>query len=296
MKYDRGWRCNSPCQNLGHSDCRPVLCVYLARLRKLMRPPVFGDCHICGAHTKLSFEHNPPEKAFNDNAILADVQKLRSGCHPDLYEEGGRKNQRGLGKFTLCESCNNKTGHWYGTAYVKFAKQGMGYLQASRYASSFLLSFRIHPLRLIKQIMCMFMSANGPKFQGAQQDLVRFVLNPDIRHLPSHLRLFAFYSIGDRSRSSGVSGVLKGYGTESPENYVFSEFTFPPFGYVLTFNCPAPDSRLVDISYLADDFAYKEERTIWLRLPVLPIFTFYPTDYRNRDQVLKDAEQNLADL
>jgi len=105
----------------------------------------------------------------------------------------------------------------------------MGYLQASRSVSSFLLCFRIQPLRVIKQIMCMFMSANGPKFQGAQQEL--------------------------------------------------------------TFNCATPDLRLVDISYFADDFAYKEERTIWLRLPVMPIYTFYPAAYRNRDQVLKDAEQ-----
>jgi len=64
----------------------------------------------------------------------------------------------------------------------------------------------------------------------------------------------------------------------------------------VTFNSPAPDKRLTDISYLADDYAWNQERTIWLRLPVLPIYTFYPGDYRNREQVKKQGEQNLADM
>lgn len=255
----------------------------------------FGICHICGTQGKLSFEHVPPAKAFNDNAILlADVEKLRSGYHPDDYSQGGREKQRGAGAYTLCESCNNNTGSWYGPAYVKFAKQGMEYLQLSRSAGEFNLPLRIMPLRVIKQVICMFVSANGPKFQSVQPDLVRFVLNKELRHLPNHVRVFAFYSIGDRSRSAGVSALIKGYGSASSTGYVFSEITFPPFGFVLTFNCATPDDRLTDISYFADDFTFSEERILWIRLPVLPVYTGFPGDYRNRDNVLKDAEKNLA--
>jgi hypothetical protein len=181
-------------------------------------------------------------------------------------------------------------------AYVEFAKQGMGYLQVARSIGSFYVSFRIKPLNVIKQVICMFMSANGPKFQSIQAELVRFVLNKEVKHLPSHTRLFAFYSIGDRSRKSGVSGLITGFGTSSSEGYVFSEITFPPFGFVLTFDCEAPDKRLTGITYFADDFIYNQERTIFLRLPVLPVYTLYPGDYRNREAVLKDAEQNLANM
>jgi len=70
------------------------------------------------------------------------------------------------------------------------------------------------------------MSINGPKFQSVQTELVRFVLNKELKHLPSHVRLFAFYSIGDRSRSSGVSGMMQGVGTESFTGFVFSEILF----------------------------------------------------------------------
>jgi len=262
-----------------------------------MRPPVFGHCCICGIYGKLSFEHCPPASAFNDDSILlADVEKLRTGGNPNDYDQGGRTQQRGAGAYTLCDSCNNNTGGWYGAAYVKFARQGMEYLQVSRSASAFTFSFRIKPLCVIKQVICMFMSANGPKFQSAQPELARLVLNREMRHLPDHIRLFAFYSIGDRSRSAGVSGLSKGFGGSSPTSYVFSEFTFPPFGFVLTFKCPPPDDRLTNISYWADEFAYNETRTIWLRFPVLPIYTIYPGDYRNRERVLKDGEQNLSDM
>jgi hypothetical protein len=262
-----------------------------------MRSPVFGHCCICGTYGTLSFEHCPPARAFNDDSILlADVEKLRTGGHPDDYDQGGRTQQRGAGAYTLCDRCNNDTGGWYGAAYVKFARQGMEYLQVSRSVGFFSLPLRIKPLNVIKQVICMFMSANGSKFQSVQPELARFVLNQEMRHLPGHVRLFAFYSIGDRSRSSGVSGLLKGFGGTSPTSYVFSEFTFPPFGFVLTFKCPPPDDRLTNISYWADEFTYNETRTIWPRLPVLPIYTFYPGDYRDREKVLKDGQQNLTDM
>jgi hypothetical protein len=159
------------------------------------------------------------------------------GCHPDKYELEGREQQRGAGAYTLCESCNSNTGHWYGSAYIEFAKQGMEYLQSVWSAGSFYASFRIKPLCVVKQVICMFMSANGPKFQSAQRELVGFVLSPETRHLPDHVRVFAFYSIGDRSRSAGVSGLIKGTGSASSTGYVFSEITFPLFGSVIGEPC-----------------------------------------------------------
>ena len=130
----------------------------------------------------------------------------------------------------------------------------MDYIRASRSAGRFYLSLKIHPLRVVKQVVCMFMSTNGTKFQSIQTELVRFVLNKEVKHLPSHTRLLAFYSIGDRSRSSGVSGMMQGVGTESFTGFVFSEITFPPFGFVLSFNSTPPDDRLTDITHFAGEF------------------------------------------
>jgi hypothetical protein len=256
-----------------------------------------GECRVCGTHGELSFEHVPPRKAFNDQAVLiATIERLRAGDHPDNYDKGARQQQKGSGANTLCPRCNSTTGSWYGRAYVNFARQGLEYLHAFRSASQLYLPFRIQPLRIAKQIICMFMSINGPNFESIQTELVRFVLNKHVRHLPSHTRLFAFYSAGDRSRSSGVSAMIQGFNTESQTGFVFSEVTFPPLGFVLTLNSSPPDDRLADVTYFADDFSYHEKRVLWLRLPVLPIYTFFPGDYRDRETVLKDGERNLAQM
>jgi hypothetical protein len=250
--------------------------------------PIVGKCHLCGVEGKLSFEHSPPEKAFNDDSVLyAEIKTFLAGGDIDVLN--GKIQQRGVGAFTLCESCNSLTGAWYGSAFVSMAKQGMEHLQTVRTAGYIHLPFQIKPLRVIKQVICMFMSSNGPNFKKAQPELARFVLNRDAKHLPRHVHVFAFYTISDRSRSSGVSGLLTEFGTGSFKKHVFSEITFPPFGFVLSFSLPPPDDRLTDITYFADDFGYKDTRTLWLRLPVLPVYTFFPCDYRHREKVLKDA-------
>ncbi len=67
----------------------------------------------------------PPEAAFNDQRILeADIHKLigSEDLIKDLTSPKGRYNQRGAGKFTLCEQCNTKTGDWYAKSYVKFGE------------------------------------------------------------------------------------------------------------------------------------------------------------------------------
>jgi hypothetical protein len=82
--------------------------------------------------------------------------------------------------------------------------------------------------------------------------------------------------------------MMSGIGTDQIRNHILSETTFPPFGYVMTFNSPSPDDRLTDITYFAE-YEYNQEGTLSLKLPVLPVYTFFPADYRSRDQVLKDA-------
>jgi hypothetical protein len=134
----------------------------------------------------------------------------------------------------------------------------------------------------------MFMSTNGPKFRQAQPQLARFVLNPEMRHLPEGIRVYAFYTVSDRSRSSGPAGMMSGIGGGQIRNHVLSETTFPPFGFVMTFISSSPDERLTEITYFAE-YHYKQERTLSLKLPVLPVYTFFPADYRSREQVLKDA-------
>ena len=72
---------------------------------------------------------------------------------------------------------------------------------------------------------------------------------------------------------------------------VISEIAFPPFGYLMAFGSTPPDERLVDISFMAK-YRYNDWKDIALPLPVLPVYTMYPGDYRNRDTVLKEAAED----
>ena len=89
-----------------------------------MAKPIFGICHICGEHKKLSFEHVPPKAAFNDSPILrSSFERIAMG--ENLDDLGGSVQQRGSGAHTLCEKCNSDTGAWYAGADAKWAEQAM---------------------------------------------------------------------------------------------------------------------------------------------------------------------------
>lgn len=253
----------------------------------MAKKAVFGVCHICGANGKLSFEHVPPESAFNDRTVRSPDAKRVFGLQnlDDLSKIGGRQSQRGIGGHTLCESCNSRTGHWYGAHYAAWAYQAAGYMVGSPTQLTLAYPFHILPLRVIKQIICMFFSVNPPGFRLAHQDLVRFVLNPKEKYLSPAVRLFAGYTASDRSRSSGVAGMLSG---ESMR--VYSEISFPPFSYILDLNHQAPVHEMLDISFFSR-FGYDDYRALNLRMPVLSIYTPFPGDFRSREQVLSAVER-----
>ena len=251
------------------------------------RKHIVGTCHLCGHYTKLSFEHVPPKAAFNDRPVVqANIEKLIKK-EEDLDTVSGKTYQRGAGGYTLCEKCNSLTGGWYGPAYVDWIYQVSKVLLLSRGGPTLYYLYRIFPLRVIKQVVCMFFSANGEKFREAQQELVRFVLNKKGRFLEPHIRIYCFYSPSARSRQSGVSGVLNFY-THSQK--IISEIVFPPMGYVMSFNQISPDERLFDITFFAN-YHYNDWKELGLRLPSLPIYTYLPGDYRSKKEVLSDRHK-----
>jgi hypothetical protein len=130
----------------------------------------------------------------------------------------------------------------------------------------------------------MFFSANGEKFREAHQDLVRFVLNQAGRFLEPHIRIYCFYSPTARSRQSGVAGILN-FNTHSQK--IISEIVFPPIGYVMSLNKISPDERLFDITFFAK-YHYNELKELELNLPYLPIYTYFPGDYRSNKEVVSN--------
>ncbi len=257
-----------------------------------MAKPVFGTCHLCGSVGKLSFEHVPPESAFNDRRILRTTFNKVVGAE-SLDNLSGRVQQRGAGAFTLCEKCNSDTGSWYAPAYAAWALQAMRILIGTTERPTLIYPYNLFPLRVLKQIVCMFFSANSPSFHIRHPELVRFVLNKELSIFPAHIRIYAFYTFSDRSRSAGLTGMVRGLGTSSSSTLMFSEITFRPFGFIMTVdNSPPPLNGSCEISGFSR-FGYNDWRdAISMKLPVMPIYTGFPGDYRTREQTLADIAEN----
>ncbi len=79
-----------------------------------------GTCHICGQNKKLTFEHIPPHKAFNNlSAKVYNGGELLKKYKGEPYKY--QNMQKGKGGYTLCEECNNNTGSWYVEEYIEIA-------------------------------------------------------------------------------------------------------------------------------------------------------------------------------
>lgn len=256
----------------------------------------YGKCHICARQGALSFEHVPPRAAFNDRPVVkAGIEEfLKNDNDPEGMDEitGGVKQQRGAGAHTLCPKCNSDTGAWYGNAYADWAFQGLKIAHYAQAAPSLVHTFHIFPLRIMKMIICMFFSANHDEWSEAWPDLVRFVLNPQQKHINPKIRIYAYFNLSARSRQSAVIGSFA-FGSSGTHN-IFSEISFPPWGYVLSLSSPPPDKRLIDISEFAR-YSYNDWKHINLRFPVLPVYSYIPGDFRTREQVIEQVRKTLEE-
>lgn len=248
----------------------------------------YGICRICGLYNKLSFEHVPPKAAFNNKPIVRTTIEELERANLDYREVKGSRQQRGRGAYTLCDKCNSVTGHWYGQAFAEWAAQSLHVLHLRLDSPQIYLPFFIFPLRVLKQILCMFASQADGLAYRSHPSLRRFLLNPHNMDFEADLRVFMYLNVGRLFRSLGVAAVgdLKRHNT-----HLMSETNFPPFGYVLTIRSPPPDERLVEITHFARD-SYKDWHDVWLRIPFLPVNTWVPGDYRTLDEVRSTIRTN----
>jgi hypothetical protein len=249
-----------------------------------------GTCSICGNFGKLSFEHIPPRAAFNDQRRFeADIQSLLSDKWAPGASTKGRYKQGGVGKDSLCEKCNNSMGTWYGASYVDFARQAMRLVSVSNGNMSLAYPYRIRPLRVLKQIVAMFFSACGPDLQKKHSALVRFLLNRELREFPRSIRIYGYLhhpNLSTAIRRSGITGIVVGN-----KSHVISEIAFPPFGFVMSLDGEPIEPNLVDLSYFAQS-EFKDRETVYLQLPVLPVVSWLPGDFRTREEMEKERLEN----
>ncbi|UKS25003.1 hypothetical protein LOZ80_25840 [Paenibacillus sp. HWE-109] len=253
----------------------------------MARRKIEGVCHICGRYGALTFEHIPPEAAFNNHQVRNPKFADYMDKGPDYFPTHAPIQQRGAGNYTLCARCNNSTGAWYVPAYVDLAYQSGHLLARSEGESSLQFPFRLYPLRVIKQVIAMFCSVNNSDFIKKYPDLLKFLLNKETKYIDPRINIYAYLTASHFSRQSGVTAALSGTNLN-----LYSEIGFAPIGFIMTLESFPPDSRLLDVSYFAT-YDYDHFDTFTLTLPVLPISYYMPGDFRTKDEIMKAYEENI---
>lgn len=246
-------------------------------------PPKFeGFCRLCGEYKKLSFEHVPPQSAFNNH------QRLLQTMQDMLESRPYSRFRKGLGKYTLCESCNNLTGSWYGEAFAEWTKQGFEWFDKVKGERVLSLPYYIKPLNVLKQslVMALAMSAEGS--QKFHSDLRRFVLNPRQRDFPPGYRVHVYFTMDGQPRFASGMAIMK-VGEGGGANYIEAEVSLPPFGYTITtsvgdYRSLADATGLYEITWFSK-YAYDEWTVVHLRIPARETHEPFPLDYRSKVEV-----------
>ncbi len=135
----------------------------------------------------------------------------------------------------------------------------------------------------------MLFSVNHARFQGVNKELVRFVLNRNKIGFPKKYRFFTYFNTSPQFRAMPITGLMKRERGRQP--ILISEFSYPSYGYVMTIDSEPPDDRLFEITHFAR-YEYCELAELGLDLPVLPVHTPFPGDYRTKEEINKQIQQN----
>lgn len=211
---------------------------------------VEGICHLCGEYKNLTFEHIPPKKANNrKNAKLLtgkeifNIKKLKTGKSLRYINQ-----QQGAGDYTLCKECNNNTGNWYASEYIKFANE-ITYILTNeinidKAKGIGLDSEKLYFQRIIKQVLCMFLSTIQPEYIMQFRDIREYVLNRysnnfDINKYRVSMYLLKKYEISH-------SGVMSVVVNDNDRLFIrkVAIMNLYPIGFILEIN--PPDKEMAD--------------------------------------------------
>ena len=201
----------------------------------------------------------------------------------------GKIEQGGVGYYALCRSCNSFIGSNYVTAYNIYSNS---FIQFAKRDYNNHCVFDMHDfeaLKVLKQIVSMFLTINGWEFSKNNPELSEFVLDLNKQDLPTKFRFFEYLNTEGQLRNLALS--VKG-SFATGVSIARSEIAFPPLGHVMTvgFTGSLPlHQEITDfkINTASEKIAY---RFHMYRLPtILPIFL----DYRTREVIVNTINSNL---
>ena len=195
--------------------------------------------------------------------------------------------QRGMGGYTLCKNCNNNTGHWYVDNYaffinlIRYVVENEVYLKDIKRIK--LKIDNIYPLRIIKQVLCMFVSTMHSNFLDVHEDLREFILNKESRKFDIKKYRIGMYLLKENHNSWSGLNIIS-YGQNKLKTIAYMDMY--PVGYILELN-PTDEKidYITDITNMAIDFDYDSKVMMEIDLNVLERNTFFPADFRSKEEI-----------
>ncbi len=248
-----------------------------------------GECAICGKMKKLTFEHIPPKAAFNGSKTkqynISDYFKSEN-MPWDFTGLKYRQSQKGNGFYSLCRECNNNTGAWYGKDYCDFiTKLGNSIIQQRALLQSQVVQIDatdIYPLRILKQIISMFLSLNR---DFDLPGLKEFVLDKNSKSFDKNkykICIYLFKGTVIKFVPFCVLGNIKTFSITK-----VSEIADFPIGMILYID-PNDNTKIegTDITEFSS-FNYDEKQNILLPLYCKDVNTPFPCDFRTKSEIMK---------
>lgn len=251
----------------------------------------FGICRLCGEEKDLTFEHVPPRISFNKTTTYLSVpfEEYIKVDNPLKEKYKGKKMQGGIGYNSLCRECNNFLGSNYVNSYQKWVLTGKELFQKYTFTSAHYTALSQEPLKIIKQILSMFLAINGEWYLKAYPEIAEFVKNPNSNELTERYRIFSYLNNEGNIRYCKHSVF---YSAQLGEPVNCSEIAFPPYGYILTIDFDKRLSLVNELTYLK---SYKANETIDLKIMMnkLPTYSHIPFDYRTKEKFSSDLEKGI---
>lgn len=243
-----------------------------------------GACHVCMEEKKLTYEHVPPKRAYNNLPGVAHTLSTALSRTTNVPLGSVVRYHGGMGCRTLCRECNEFTAYHYGAAFAEWVRQALTY--ADKYErvdgrDNYMdLPFFIEPLAVLKQIATMVLAVAETNPIDALYPLRRFVLMP-FEHLTANDVAFRVYLNPKRSnwtqpqtRMNGTAVIMDT--KTGTSTMAIADIAFPPLGYWVAWT----DQRkrhLLEYEKLADvthfgRYRYGRREHVWVRMPVrLPV-------------------------
>lgn len=210
-----------------------------------MSKPHCGICCICGKQTKLTFEHIPPKKANNHTQVKYISNRIDFLKNNMDFDTNSNKikyllgNQKGIGDYTLCSSCNNFLGANYVNDFIHVS-DGLSNFFLNNYQEiidksengsidiSIALS-NINLFRFQKQVVAMLMSTS----KGIYKEYFKeYLLNTSNTNFPADKFKIIMNGYLDSKVSKRTGQIIVGNVLQS-SRIIGSEIQIFPLGFTL---------------------------------------------------------------